>query len=180
MAIIPSAAKAQINNGTPPFLNSQMTRGAVLKKTFVYKSGTTATPANSTIQDIDLPEGCVIDMASIAMSHDGVGAGNFQIGIGIVNKNGVLVQDVSALTTLAATATANEIVRNTSTQNNTPAGGLLLDPYQYVVDNGVYPADVRGDTTVLKSKYHFCLIVSNSAAIAANKLMTISFDCIIP
>jgi hypothetical protein len=181
MATIPSSAKAQIDGGVPPFLNAQMTRGAVLKKTFVYKSGTAATLANSTIQDIRLPEGCIIDMSSIALSHDGVGAGNYQLGIGIVDKNGVLVQNVSGAATLAATETAGEIVRNNSTTTNSPSGGLLLDPYQYVVDNGVYPSDITVDNVKeLKQRYHFCLTVVNTAAIAANKLLTVSFDCIIP
>ena len=52
MATFPSMAKAEIDGGVPPFLNAQMTRGAVLKKTFVYKSGTAATPEGATIQDI--------------------------------------------------------------------------------------------------------------------------------
>lgn len=180
MATFPSMAKAEIDGGVPPFLNAQMTRGAVLKKTFVYKSGTAATPANSTIQDIRLPEGCIIDMSSIALSHDGVGAGNYLLGIGIVDKNGVLVQNVSGAATLAAT-TAGEIVRNNSTTTNVPSGGLLLDPYQYVVDNGVYPSDITVDNVKeLKQRYHFCIVVQNSAAVAANKTFTIVMDCIIP
>lgn len=66
MAPFPSMAKAEIDGGVPPFLNAQMSRGATLKKVISYTAEGDATAASSTIQDIDLPEGCIIDLSSIA------------------------------------------------------------------------------------------------------------------
>lgn len=81
MATFPSMAKAQVAEGLPPFLNAQMSRGATLKKVVAYTAGTAVTAGDSIIQDIDLPEGCIIDLSSVALSHNGVGAGNYTVGV---------------------------------------------------------------------------------------------------
>lgn len=58
------------------------------------------------------------------------------------------------------------------------------------IDGGVPPflnaqmsrgATLKKDkNSVLKERYHFCIVVQNSAAVAANKTFTIVMDCIIP
>lgn len=113
MATFPSMAKAEIDGGVPPFLNAQMSRGATLKKVISYTAEGADTAASSTIQDIDLPEGCIIDLSSIALSHDGVGAGNYTVAVALTDKNGNIVNNIIApIGDLAATATANEIVKS--------------------------------------------------------------------
>lgn len=184
MAIFPSMAKAEIDGGVPPFLNAQMSRGATLKKVISYTAKGAATAASSTIQDIDLPEGCIIDLSSIALSHDGVGAGNYTVAIALTDKNGNIVNNMIApIGVLAATATANEIVRLGVTTNGNDPGLLMLDPYEkileYIDSSGDLP-EVRNKNSVLKERYHFCIVVQNSAAVVANKTFTIVMDCIIP
>lgn len=184
MATFPSMAKAEIDGGVPPFLNAQMTRGAVLKKTFVYKSGTAKTPANSIIQDIDLPEGCIIDLSSIALSHNGVGVGNYTVSVALTDKNGNIVNNIIApIGVLAATATSSEIVRLDVTSKGNDPGLLMLDPYEKIlgdIDSSGDLPEVRNKNSVLKERYHFCIVVQNSAAVEANKTFTIVMDCIIP
>lgn len=184
MATFPSMAKAEIDGGVPPFLNAQMSRGATLKKVISYTAKGAATAASSTIQDIDLPEGCIIDLSSIAFSHNGVGAGNYTVAIALTDKNGNIVNNIIApIGVLAATATANEIVRNNTTANGNDPGLLMLDPYEkileYIDSSGDLP-EVRNKNSVLKEKYHFCIVVQNSAAVAANKTFTVVMDLIIP
>ena len=184
MATFPSMAKAEIDGGVPPFLNAQMSRGATLKKVISYTAKGAATAASSTIQDIDLPEGCIIDLSSIALSHDGVGAGNYTVAVALTDKNGNIVNNLIApIGVLAATATANEIVRLGVTTNGNDPRLLMLDPYEkileYIDSSGDLP-EVRNKNSVLKERYHFCIVVKNSAAVAANKTFTIVMDCIIP
>lgn len=184
MPTFPSMAKAEIDGGVPPFLNAQMSRGATLKKVVAYTAGTAVTAGGSTIQDIDLPEGCIIDLSSIALSHNGVGAGNYTVAVALTDKNGNIVDNMIApIAVLAATSTANEIVRNDTTANGNDQGLLMLDPYEkilsYIDSSGGWP-DVRNKNSVLKERYHFCIVVQNSAAVEANKTFTIVMDCIIP
>lgn len=184
MATFPSMAKAKIDGGVPPFLNAQMSRGATLKKVVAYTAGTAVTAGGSTIQDIDLPEGCIIDLSSIALSHNGVGAGNYTVSVALTDKNGNIVDNMIApIAVLAATATANEIVRNNTTADGNDPGLLMFDPYEkilsYIDSSGGWP-DVRNKNSVLKERYHFCIVVQNSVAVAANKTFTIVMDCIIP
>lgn len=184
MGTFPSMAKAEIDGGVPPFLNAQMSRGATLKKVVAYTAGTTVTAGGSTIQDIDLPEGCIIDLSSVALSHNGVGAGTYSVCVALTDKNGNIVDNMIApIAVLAATATANEIVRNNTTIDGNKQGLLMIDPYEkilsYIDASGGWP-DVRNKNSVLKEKYHFCIVVQNSAAVAANKTFTIVMDCIIP
>lgn len=184
MATFPSMAKAEIDGGVPPFLNAQMSRGATLKKVISYTAEGAATAASSTIQDIDLPEGCIIDLSSIAFSHNGVGAGNYTVAIALTDKNGNIVNNMIApIGVLAATATTNEIVRLVVTSNGNKPGLLMVDPYEkilgYIDSSGALP-EVRNKNSVLKERYHFCIVVQNSAAVAANKTFTIVMDCIIP
>lgn len=184
MATFPSMAKAEIDGGVPPFLNAQMSRGATLKKVISYTAEGSDTKALSTIQDIDLPEGCIIDLSSIAFSHDGVGAGNYTVAVALTDKNGNIVDNmVAPIGVLVATATANEIVRLGVTSNGNKPGLLMVDPYEkiltYIVSSGDLP-EVRNKNSVLKERYHFCIVVQNSAAVAANKTFTIVMDCIIP
>lgn len=184
MATFPSMAKAEIDGGVPPFLNAQMSRGATLKKVISYTAEGAATAASSTIQDIDLPEGCIIDLSSVALSHNGVGAGTYTVGVAPTDKNGNIVDNMIApIAVLAATATANEIVRLGVTSNGNKPGLLMVDPYEkilsYIDSSGGWP-DVRNKNSVLKERYHFCIVVQNSAAVAANKTFTIVMDCIIP
>lgn len=183
MATFPSMAKAEIDGGVPPFLNAQMSRGATLKKVISYTAEGAATAASSTIQDIDLPEGCIIDLSSIAFSHDGVGVGNYTVAIALTDKNGNIVNNMIApIGVLAATATANEIVRLGDFVGNKP-GLLMVDPYEKIL-TAIISADempdVQNKNSVLKERYHFCIVVQNSAAVAANKTFTIVMDCIIP
>lgn len=184
MATFPSMAKAEIDGGVPPFLNAQMSRGATLKKVISYTAEGAATAASSTIQDIDLPEGCIIDLSSIALSHNGVGVGGYTVGVALTDKNGNIVNNMIApIGVLAATATANEIVRLVDTPKGNDPGLLMLDPYEkileYINSSGDLP-EVRNKNSVLKERYHFCIVVQNSAAVAVNKTFTIVMDCIIP
>lgn len=184
MATFPSMAKAEIDGGVPPFLNAQMSRGATLKKVVAYTAGTAVTAGGSTIQDIDLPEGCIIDLSSIAFSHNGVGVGDYTVAIALTDKNGNIVNNmIVPIGVLAATDTANEIVRLDKTSNGNDPGLLMLDPYEkileYIDSSGELP-EVRNKNSVLKERYHFCIVVRNSAAVAANKTFTIVMDCIIP
>lgn len=184
MATFPSMAKAEIDGGVPPFLNAQMSRGATLKKVISYTAEGTATAASSTIQDIDLPEGCIIDLSSVALSHNGVGAGDYTVGVALTDKNGNIVDNMIApIAVLAATTTANEIVRLDVTSKGNKPGLLMLDPYEkilsYIDSSGGWP-DVRNKNSVLKERYHFCIVVQNSAAVETNKTFTIVMDCIIP
>lgn len=184
MATFPSMAKAEIDGGVPPFLNAQMSRVATLKKVISYTAEGAATAASSTIQDIDLPEGCIIDLSSIALSHNGVGAGNYTVAVALTDKNGNIVNNMIApIGVLAATDTANEIVRLDATANGNKPGLLMVDPYEkilgYIDSSGDLP-DVRNKNSVLKERYHFCIVVQNTASVAANKTFTIVMDCIIP
>lgn len=184
MATFPSMAKAEIDGGVPPFLNAQMSRGATLKKVVAYTAGTAVTAGGSTIQDIDLPEGCIIDLSSVALSHNGVGAGDYTVGVALTDKNGNIVDNMIApIAVLEATAMANEIVRNNTTADGNGPGLLMLDPYEkilsYIDSSGGWP-DVRNKNSVLKERYHFCIVVQNSKAVAANTTFTIVMDCIIP
>ena len=183
MATFPSMAKAEIDGGVPPFLNAQMSRGATLKKVISYTAEGAATAASSTIQDIDLPEGCIIDLSSIALSHNGVGAGNYTVAIALTDKNGNIVNNMIApIGVLAATATANEIVRLGVTSNGNKPGLLMVDPYEKILTaiSADEMPDVQNKNSVLKERYHFCIVVQNSAAVVANKTFTIVMDCIIP
>lgn len=184
MAPFPSMAKAEIDGGVPPFLNAQMSRGATLKKVISYTAEGAATAASSTIQDIDLPEGCIIDLSSIALSHNGVGVGDYTVAVALTDKNGNIVNNMIApIGVLAATAAANEIVRLGVTSKANDPGLLMLDPYEkileYIYSSGDLP-EVRNKNSVLKERYHFCIVVQNSAAVEANKTFTIVMDCIIP
>lgn len=184
MAPFPSMAKAEIDGGVPPSLNAQMSRGATLKKVISYTAKGADTAALSTIQDIDLPEGCIIDLSSIALSHNGVGAGNYTVAVALTDKNGNIVNNMIApIGVLAATAKANEIVRVGVTSNDNKPGLLMVDPYEKIlghIDSSGDLPEVRNKNSVLKERYHFCIVVQNSAAVAANKTFTIVMDCIIP
>ena len=180
MAEYPSVAKAQVEAGMPPYLSAQLQRGQVLKKTIVYKAGATATPASSTIVDLPLPPGVVIDVSSIALTHDGVDAGTYSLNIQVLDKAGNAKYSGTGMLSLTATATAGEIVRVTSTSSLSPAGAMIFDPAQYLVDNGI-EIDGEGITYErLKEKYNIACIVSNTAPVAANKSLTIVMDLIIP
>lgn len=184
MATFPSMAKAEIDGGVPPFLNAQMSRGATLKKVISYTAEGAATAASSTIQDIDLPEGCIIDLSSIALSHNGVGAGNYTVAVALTDKNGNIVNNmIVPIGILAATDTANEIVRLVVTPEGNDPGLLMLDPYEKILEHinsiGDLP-EARNKNSVLKERYHFCIVVQNSGAVAVNKTFTIVMDCIIP
>lgn len=184
MATFPSTAKAEIDGGVPPFLNAQMSRGATLKKVISYTAEGTATAASSTIQDIDLPEGCIIDLSSIAFSHNGVGTGTYTVAIALTDKNGNIVNDLIApIGVLTATTTANEIVRLAVTDDGNKPGLLMVDPYEKILtanNSGDKMPDVQNKNSVLKERYHFCIVVQNSAPVEANKTFTIVMDCIIP
>jgi hypothetical protein len=178
MAEYPSVAKAQVEAGMPPYLSAQLQRGQVLKKTIVYKAGATATPASSTIVDLPLPPGVVIDVSSIALTHDGVGAGTYTIELYIADKQGNLVDNCGDILALTATATIGEIVRASVAANAAP--WILCDPAQWVVDNGVEVNGVAITYELLKEKYQFVLCIKNSAAVAANKTLSIIMDLVIP
>lgn len=184
MATFPSMAKAEIDGGVPPFLNAQMSRGATLKKVISYTAEGADTAASSIIQDIDLPEGCVIDLSSIAFSHNGVGAGDYTVAVALTDKNGNIVNDIIVpIGVLVATATADEIVRLGVTSKGNKPGLLMVDPYEKILTaiiSGDKMPDVRNKNSVLKERYHFCVVVQNSATIAVNKTFTIVMDCIIP
>lgn len=179
MAIVNSLAKTQVEAGMPPYLSAQLQRGQVLKKTIVYKAGTAATAASSTIMDIPLPPGVVIDVSSIACTHDGIGAGHLTLGLEVHDKRGDKVNgDGPSLPALAVTATAGEIVRFASTVNF--GSKILWDPAQFLVDNEVPINGTAATYALLKEKYDFVLTITNSAAIAANKQFVIVMDLVIP
>lgn len=179
MAIVNSLAKTQVEAGMPPYLSAQLQRGQVLKKTIVYKAGTAATAASSTIMDIPLPPGVVIDVSSIACTHDGIGAGNLTLGLEVHDKRGDKVNDDGpSLPALPVTATAGEIVRFASTTNF--KSKILWDPAQFLVDNDVLINGTAATYALLKEKYDFVLTITNSAAIAANKQFVIVMDLVIP
>lgn len=180
MAEYPSVAKAQVEAGMPPYLSAQLQRGQVLKKTIVYKAGSTATPGSSTIVDLPLPPGVVIDVSSIALTHDGVGAGTYSLDIQVLDKAGNAKYSETGMLSLTATETAGEIVRVTSTSSLSPTGAMIFDPAQYLVDNGI---KIDGEVITyerLKEKYNIACIVSNTESVAANKSLTIVMDLIIP
>ena len=59
----------------------------------------------------------------------------------------------------------------------------MVDPYEKILTaiiSGDEMPDVQNKNSVLKERYHFCIVVQNSAAVAANKTFTIVMDCIIP
>lgn len=179
MAIVNSLAKTQVEAGMPPYLSAQLQRGQVLKKTIVYKAGAAATAASSTIMDIPLPPGVVIDVSSIACTHDGIGAGNLTLGLEVHDKRGDKVNDDGhSLPKLTVTETEGEIVRFTST---TDFGyKVLWDPAQFFVDKGVLINGTAATYALLKEKYDFVLTITNSANIAANKQFVIVMDLVIP
>lgn len=179
MGIVNSLAKTQVEAGMPPYLSAQLQRGQVLKKTIVYKAGTSATAASSTIMDIPLPPGVVIDVSSIALTHDGIGAGNLTLGLEVHDKRGDKVNDNGlSLPALTVTATAGEIVRFPSTTNF--GSKILWDPAQSLVDDGVLINGTAATYALLKEKYDFVLTITNSASIAANKQFVIVMDLVIP
>lgn len=178
MAIVQSDALAKVEAGMPPWLNSQMSRGQVLKHLITYTAGTSATAASSEIQDIPLPPGVVIDLSSVAMSHNGVGAGTYTIELYITDKQGNLVNNCGDILVLTATATVGEIVRASVSVNAAP--WLLCDPAQWVVDNGIKVNDVLMTYELLKEKYQFVLCIKNNAAVPANKTLSIIMDLVIP
>lgn len=178
MAIVQSDALAKVEAGMPPWLNSQMSRGQVLKHLITYTAGTSATAASSEIQDIPLPPGVVIDLSSVAMSHNGVGAGTYTIELHITDKQGNLVNNCGDILALTATATVGEIVRASVAAKAAP--WILCDPAQWVVDNGIKVNDVAMTYELLKEKYQFVLCVKNSAAVAASKTLSIIMDLVIP
>lgn len=179
MAIVNSLAKTQVEAGMPPYLSAQLQRGQVLKKTIVYKAGTATTAASSTIMDIPLPPGVVIDVSSIACTHDGIGAGDLTLGLEVHDKRGDKVNDGGlSLPALTVTATAGEIVRFASTTNF--GNKILWDPAQFLVDKNVLINGTAATYALLKEKYDFVLTITNSAAIAANKQFVIVMDLVIP
>lgn len=178
MAIVPSNEMAKVAAGLPPWLNSQMSRGQVLKHLITYTAGTSATVASSEIQDIPLPPGVVIDLSSVAISHDGVGAGNYTLELYLADKQGNLVQKCRDIGTLTVTTTTGEIMRLASAPN--VASWLLFDPAQFLIDNGTQVNGVTMTYALLKEKYQFVLCVKNSDAVAANKNLSIIMDLVIP
>lgn len=178
MAIVQSDALAKVEAGMPPWLNSQMSRGQVLKHLITYTTGTSTTAASSEIQDIPLPPGVVIDLSSVAMSHNGVGAGTYTIELYIADKQGNLVNNCGDILALTATATVGEIVRASVAAKAAP--WILCDPAQWVVDNGIKVNGVAMTYELLKEKYQFVLCIKNSAAVAASKTLSIIMDLVIP
>lgn len=178
MAIVNSLAKTQVEAGMPPYLSAQLQRGQVLKKTIVYKAGTEATDASSTIMDIPLPPGVVIDVSSIACTHDGIGAGKLTLGLEVHDKRGDKVNNGLSLSELIVTAAAGEIVRFDSTTKF--ESKILWDPAQFLVDKNVLINGTAATYALLKEKYDFVLTITNSAAIAANKQFVIVMDLVIP
>lgn len=179
MAEYPSVAKAQVEAGMPPYLSAQLQRGQVLKKTIVYKAGATATPASSTIVDLPLPPGVVIDVSSIACTHDGIGAGTLTLGLEVHDKRGNKVNgDRLSLPALTVTTAAGEIVRFSSTVDF--GSKVLWDPAQFLVDSGVLINGTAATYALLKEKYDFVLTITSSAGIAANKQFVIVMDLVIP
>lgn len=179
MAIVNSLAKTQVEAGMPPYLSAQLQRGQVLKKTIVYKAGATITPASSTIVDLPLPPGVVIDVSSIALTHDGIGEGNLTLGLEVHDKRGDKVNgDGPSLPVLTVTKTVGEIVRFTSTTSF--GSKVLWDPAQFLVDSDVPINGTAATYALLKEKYDFVLTITNSAPIAANKQFVIVMDLVIP
>lgn len=179
MAIVNSLAKTQMEAGMPPYLSAQLQRGQVLKKTIVYKAGTAVTAASSTIMDIPLPPGVVIDVSSIACTHDGIGAGTLTLGLEVHDKRGNKVNgDGPSLPALTVTTVAGEIVRFSSTVGF--GSKVLWDPAQFLVDNGVLINGTAATYALLKEKYDFVLTITNSAGIGANKQFVIVMDLVIP
>ena len=178
MAIVPSNEMAKVAAGLPPWLNSQMSRGQVLKHLITYAAGATATAAASKIQDIPLPPGVVIDLSSVAINHDGVGPGNYTLELHLADKQGNLVQNCGDIVTLTVTATNGEIVRLTSATN--VASRLLFDPAQYLIDKNTQVNGVTMTYALLKEKYQFVLCVKNGAVVTANKKLSIIMDLVIP
>lgn len=178
MAIVQSDALAKVEAGMPPWLNSQMSRGQVLKHLITYTTGTSATAAFSEIQDIPLPPGVVIDLSSVAMSHDGVGAGTYTIELYIADKQGNLVNNCGNILELTATATVGEIVRASVAAKTKP--WILCDPAQWVVDNEIKVNGVDMTYELLKEKYQFVLCVKNNATVAASRTLSIIMDLVVP
>lgn len=178
MAIVPSNEMAKVAAGLPPWLNSQMSRGQVLKHLITYTAGTSATAASSEIQDIPLPPGVVIDLSSVAMSHNGVGAGTYTIELYIADKQGNLVNKCGDILVLTATAAMGEIVRASVAANAAP--WILCDPAQWAVDNGIKVNGVAMTYELLKEKYQFVLCIKNSASVVASKTLSIIMDLVIP
>lgn len=178
MAIVPSNEMAKVAAGLPPWLNSQMSRGQVLKHLITYTAGASATAASSEIQDIPLPPGVVIDLSSVAISHDGVGAGNYTLELYLADKQGNLIHNCGDIGSLTVTTTTGEIVRLASAPN--VASWLLFDPAQFLIDNGTQVNGVTMTYALLKEKYQFVLCVKNSAAVIANKNLSIIMDLVIP
>jgi len=178
MAIVPSNEMAKVAAGLPPWLNSQMSRGQVLKHLITYTAGTSATADSSEIQDIPLPPGVVIDLSSVAIRHDGVGAGNYTLELYLADKQGNLVQNCVDIGVLTVTTTVGEIVRLASDSN--VASWLLFDPAQFLIDKGTQVNGVTMTYALLKEKYQFVLCVKNSAAVTANKNLSIIMDLVIP
>lgn len=178
MGIVQSDALAKVEAGMPPWLNSQMYRGQVLKHLITYTAGASATAVSSEIQDIPLPPGVVIDLSSIAMIHDGVGAGTYSIKLYIADKQGNLVHDCGDILALTATATIGEIVRASVAANS--AHWILCDPAQFVVDNGLIVNGVAMTYELLKEKYQFVLCIKHSAAVTAGRTLSIIMDLVIP
>lgn len=178
MAIVPSNEMAKVAAGLPPWLNSQMSRGQVLKHLITYTAGTSATAASSEIQDIPLPPGVVIDLSSVAMSHNGVGAGTYTIELYIADKQGNLVNNCGDILALTVSPTMDGIVRASVADNAAP--WILCDPAQWVVDNGIEVNGVAMTYELLKEKYQFVLCIKNSGAVAASKTLSIVMDLIIP
>lgn len=93
---------------------------------------------------------------------------------------------IAPIGVLAATDTANEIVRLGVTSYDNKQGLLMVDPYEkileYIDSSGDLPdlPEVRNKNSVLKERYHFCIVVQNSAVVAVNRTFTIVMDCIIP
>lgn len=89
---------------------------------------------------------------------------------------------IAPIGVLAATTTANEIVRLGVTSSDNKPGLLMVDPYEKILTaiSADKMPDVQNKNSVLKERYHFCIVVQNSAAVAANKTFTIVMDCIIP
>lgn len=179
MAIVQSDALAKVEAGMPPWLNSQMSRGQVLKHLITYTTGTSSTAASSEIQDIPLPPGVVIDLSSVAMSHNGVGAGTYTIELYIADKQGNLVNKCGDILELTATTKVGEIVRASVLSTNA-APWILCDPAQWVVDNRIIVNGVAMTYELLKEKYQFVLCVKNGADVAASKTLSIIMDLVIP
>lgn len=174
MAIVQSDALAKVEAGMPPWLNSQMSRGQVLKHLITYTTGTSETATSLEIQDIPLPPGVVIDLSSVAMSHNGVGVGTYTIELYIADKQGNLVNKCRDILELTTTATAGEIVRASV------APWILCDPAQCVVDKGIKVNGVVLTYELLKEKYQFVLCIKNNTAVAASKTLSIIMDLVIP